>query len=130
MDRGPLSVEQLRELAATRVEATSLRQVAREVRVTAMGLRYFLNGGDPRPATRRKLEDWFIQQVGREQGEDSEGEAELGALALLERDVPAGRRASARARVVSVFEEIFDAAKLPHPGWLQQARDDIEREEA
>ena len=128
MDSGPLSVERLRELAVTRVEATSLRQVAREVGVTAMGLRYFLDGGEPRPATRRKLEEWFVQQMSNEGGDNSVGEAELAALALLERDVPAGRRAGARSRVVSAFEEIFDTAKLPHPGWLRKARDNIEEE--
>lgn len=127
-DSGLPSVGRLREVAAGRVEATSLRRVARAVGITPMGLRYFLDGGEPRPATRRKLEEWFVREAAN-RGRDTHTEAELAALALLERDVSARSRSEVRARVLAVYEEAFNSAQIPRPSWLERALEELRGED-
>jgi hypothetical protein len=41
------------------------------------------------------------------------------ALALLLRDFPEPLRQEARQRVLSLWAELFDSARLPQPLWLR-----------
>jgi len=52
----------LRDGLAREAARFSLRRVAREVGLSPNGLRYFLQGGVPRSATRVKLEHWLAAQ--------------------------------------------------------------------
>jgi hypothetical protein len=54
-------IETIREVVRRRVAETSLRQVADEIPMSFSGLRSFLRGGTPQPATRAKLVSWCVQ---------------------------------------------------------------------
>lgn len=60
--RGDLPLERMREVLARRVEATSLRHVAREVGMSPTGLQKVLDGADSYSRTRRKLERWYVRE--------------------------------------------------------------------
>jgi uncharacterized protein YceH (UPF0502 family) len=55
---GP-SLDMLREAARARVDATGLRQVAREIGVAHPSLHAFLHGSVPHGSTRLKLWTWY-----------------------------------------------------------------------
>ena len=55
-------VPTLREAARRVVAASSLRSVAKEMGVSAPGLKHFLDGGYPLPQTVRKLAAWHLRQ--------------------------------------------------------------------
>lgn len=59
-----LPVPWVRDALAQEVARRSLRRVAREVGISPNGLRNFLRGSDPRPATRGKLERWLATRRG------------------------------------------------------------------
>lgn len=112
----------LREVAAARVEATSLRQVAREVKLTPRGLWYFLEGGEPRSATRRKLETWYVRFAADQEGE-VDTETVSAALEVLSRSLPQNRRAQAVSRAVHLYEELHQEAGTPLPEWIRRLRE-------
>lgn len=60
--RGDLPLERMREVLARRVEATSLRHVAREVGMSPTGVQKVLDGADSYSRTRRKLERWYVRE--------------------------------------------------------------------
>lgn len=57
-------LETVREAVSRRVEETTLRQVADEIPMSFSGLRSFLKGGTPQPATRAKLVAWYAHARG------------------------------------------------------------------
>lgn len=58
-----LSIGLVREAAAARVEASSLRDVADEVGMSFSGLRSFLAGGSPHAKTRAQLVRWYYARA-------------------------------------------------------------------
>jgi hypothetical protein len=111
----------VRDVLAVRVQASSLRQVAREVRATPSGLQYFLDGGDPQERTRRKLEEWYLwTEAGLEPSAGDELEAV--ALVVLVRGLPPGHRSAAIEAAVRSLERSYAAAELPVPEWLSAMR--------
>jgi hypothetical protein len=62
MPRGPrFGFERIRELVRTRVEETSLREVALDIGMSFSGLHSFLRGGEPYQRTREKLTAWYAR---------------------------------------------------------------------
>lgn len=110
----PLS--RLRDLLAQCVEADSIRGVAREVGLPPNGLKYFLEGGVPRQATRRKLEAWFVRRAAR--GAASDSDAGRAALSILVRCLPPAHRGAAQDRVAALIRELCEQAGSPAPAWL------------
>lgn len=105
-----------------RVQASSLRQVARELRVTPTGLQYFLDGGDPQERTRRKLEGWYLwTEAGLDQSAGDE--LEHIALAVFVRGLPPAERAVAVGGALSAVEEAYARAGLPIPAWVSDLRE-------
>ena len=109
-------VDQIRRAAAARVETTALREVAREVGITPMGLRYFINGGEPRTKTRQKLETWYLSQV-RAADLNAEEAVDV-ALEVLLSGVPEGQRQTAVERCRNFYADLYRELRLPAPGWL------------
>ncbi|HEU0014798.1 MAG TPA: hypothetical protein VFQ45_14020, partial [Longimicrobium sp.] len=60
--RTQTSLERLREMVTLRVEATSLRSVARQVGMSPSGLDKFLSGAMPYQKSRRRLFDWLHRE--------------------------------------------------------------------
>jgi hypothetical protein len=80
-------VETLRAAAAKRMEATSLRQAAREIGMSPSGLHKFINGTDPYEPTLHRLRAWY----GDDAAQRKQDEVVARFLGLL----PAQRRAKA-----------------------------------
>lgn len=118
MTERPLnSLERLRESVATRVEATSLRSVARQVGMSPSGLEKFLCGGTPYARSRQKLQDWWVRE-GQRPRTDLSGEGMEVAVAALVRDVPPEQRAPALKRLLDSLRGLYEAEMGICPPWL------------
>jgi hypothetical protein len=123
MDRPAVPIERLRELLVARVEASSIRSVAKDVGLPPNGLSYFLEGGSPRTATVRKLEAWYVREAARAEGQLS-AEAGRAALSILLRYVPPAARKGARARMTTLLEVLCREADVPAPEWARFPNED------
>lgn len=125
--RGSLPLEPLREAVAKKVEARSLRQVAREVGMSPTGLQKFLAGATPYSATRRKLERWYVRETAGYGGDLTVGSA-LAALRVLVQDLPPRDQPGALTELVSLLEKVYRIQERAAPPWLRELRSLIERE--
>ena len=122
MDKPAVPIGRLRELLAARVEASSIRSVAKEVGLPPNGLNYFLEGGSPRTATVRKLEAWYVREASRREGQPT-SEAGFAALTILARYVPPAARNQARTRITTLIGELCREADVPVPVWAHPTQD-------
>src|SRR3954465_7969632 len=81
------TVQHLREMAAARVDNTSLRGVAREIGMSPTGLKKFLLGTAPYAPTVRRLRKWDAHHAALPTG-DVEYEDASAAIAVLTHDLP------------------------------------------
>ena len=114
-------VRRIREAAAARAEATSIRQVSREVGMSPRGLHRFLEGAEPYSATRRKLERWFVYYAAEAAVEDADTAAV--ALRVLVQGLPPRRQPDGIARLATALAQAYAAADLPSPAWLARKQD-------
>lgn len=87
-------IPKIREAVIERVERTTLREVARQVGMTASGLSKFMAGGEPYRKIRRKLEAWYTRtraRVRADQGVPSPDTA-AAAIRILAMYAPPGDR--------------------------------------
>lgn len=120
-DRNHASVQHIRETAAARVEATSLRRVAREIGMSPTGLRKFLDGTEPYTPTVHRLRVWYLRlselpsaDIGREDAS--------AALAVLTRDLPETPRRSAAETVLETLDHCYRASGKGRPTWVAELR--------
>src|SRR5690606_39417205 len=118
---GGLRLERLREAVAERVNAYSLRQVARAVGMTPTGLQKFLAGATPYAATRRKLERWYVREAASTPGA-IDVESARAALLVLGQDLPATERRKVLMDIVLRLEAAYHDANLETPAWLAELR--------
>lgn len=116
VEKPPTTIDRLREMVSIRVQATSLRSVARQVGMSPSGLEKFLQGGMPYSGSRRKLYDWYTRE-GSQLRSDLTADGISAALGRLVQDLPDGQRAPAMAGVLEVLMEAYDAQGAV-PAWL------------
>jgi hypothetical protein len=116
-DRPPTSIERLREAVTIRVQATSLRSVARQVGMSPSGLDKFLNGGMPYQKSRRKLFDWLHRERNN-LGADLTVDGIAAALASLVRDLPPDRRERALHALLDTLRGLYESNMESAPRWL------------
>ncbi|CAA9299365.1 MAG: hypothetical protein AVDCRST_MAG68-540 [uncultured Gemmatimonadetes bacterium] len=114
-------VARVREAVRSAVSARKLGPVAAEIGVTPMAVKYFLNGGEPRPSTRRKLEGWWVGEMARS-ADELDGAVEAAALTLLLRDLPDAERPARFESAVAYLEGVYHAAGSVPPPWLRALR--------
>lgn len=101
----------VREAVRQRVDSSSLRAVATEIGMSWSGLRSFLQGGSPHPATREKLIAWYADARDREELASARDDIDA-AIDLLGLYVRKVRGAAARRRrLEEVVERIESAAR-------------------
>lgn len=116
---GGVRLEAIREAARLATEATSLRAVARQVGLSPMGLRHFLDGRRPYTATLRRLTVWFIAHgVQRGAGKD----VIRAAMSLMLEGLPAEGRESGADALLDVVENLHRRAGTQPPSWLAALR--------
>ena len=117
-DRPPTSLERMRESVAIRVQATSLRAVARQVGMSPTGLEKFLRGGTPYARSRQKLHDWWMREGSTPRAEvTSEGVSV--ALGALVRDLAPPFRDEAVRDLLRTLLAAY-ASRGPVPAWLDE----------
>ena len=115
--RGDAPLQTLREAARHFVDATSLRQAARDIGMSPTGLRGFLDGADPYVKTARKLAEWYVREA-RRQPVELTSQTALAALDLLTKHLPVARRAAAAAELVALLHR--QCAGADPPPWLAE----------
>lgn len=116
-DRPPTSIDRLREAVAMRVQATSLRSVARQVGMSPSGLHKFISGGTPYTRSRRKLFRW-MQRERQNLHSDLSPEVVASAVACLLTDVPPQRQDGAVRALVDALVEVYATHTDQPPPWL------------
>jgi len=112
-----LPVALLRDAVAREVARRSLRGVAQDVGISPNGLRNFVNGAVPRPATRAKLERW----LGRNAAEKGPS---LGHLVRLVEELSgefAPDQAAALGRdIAQLVASTYERRHRPPPRWVRE----------
>lgn len=116
-ERPQSSIDRLREAVTIRVQATSLRSVARQVGMSPSGLDKFLTGGMPYQKSRRKLFDWLHRERAN-LGADHTVDGVAAALSSLVRDLPPDRRERALQSLLDTLRGLYDAHSEHAPPWL------------
>lgn len=120
-------VDAIRREAELARDAASLRQIAREVGITPMGLRYFLlNQGKQQARTVRKLNEWYVRRMAtrRPEGED---EARA-ALTVLAGFYPQTERSRVLNGLLDSMERQFRDSGTQPPVWLTKLRAELQRD--
>jgi hypothetical protein len=115
------TVQHLRDMAAARVESTSLRGVAREIGMSPTGLKKFLMGTDPYSPTVRRLRKWYLHHTALPTGEVSIHDASAAVVVLLNDLQPEPRRDASDA-LLDALERAYDASGRPRPRWITELR--------
>jgi hypothetical protein len=118
-DRALMSLERLRETVAVRVQASSLRAVAKQVGMSPTGLEKFLGGSTPYARSRQKLHDWWVREGARPRSDMTAGGVEIAMGALL-RDLPPEYRDESMRRLVRSLVRVYAAQESPPPPWLDE----------
>jgi lambda repressor-like predicted transcriptional regulator len=116
-DHPPTSITRLREAVTIRVQATSLRSVARQVGMSPSGLDKFLAGGMPYQKSRRKLFDWLHRERAN-LGADLTVDGIAAALGSLVRDLPPDRRERALHSLLDTLNVLYAEHSETPPPWL------------
>lgn len=121
--RVPLEVIRLE--AGMACEASSLRSVAAETGMTAMGLRGFIRGERaPQERTIRKLNLWYTRRIATRV---PEGEAEArSALVVLGGLYPQKSRVRAQRHILDAVEAGFRDSRMEPPAWLATLRAELQ----
>ena len=118
-DRPLTSIERLRENVAVRVQATSLREVARQVGMSPSGLEKFLSGGVPYACSRQKLQEWWVREGHKPRSDISTEGVEV-ALGALVRDLPPELRGPTMKKLVRALRGMYETQQAVCPPWLAE----------
>jgi len=113
-------LEAIREAARLATAAKSLRGTAREIGLSPMGLRHFLNGRRPYQATMRKLTIWYVRH-GSQRGADTE--VIRAAMSLVLEGLPAEGHEPGEQALLAVVEQMHRRAGTRPPTWLDDLRE-------
>ncbi|HEX8905830.1 MAG TPA: hypothetical protein VF771_13350 [Longimicrobiaceae bacterium] len=115
------TVQHLREMAAARVENTSLRGVAREIGMSPTGLKKFLMGTAPYAPTLRRLRKWYLQYAALPAPEVSYHHASA-ALVVLTHDLAPDPRRETSDCVLDCLARGYEASGRSRPRWVAELR--------
>jgi hypothetical protein len=117
------SIRHIREVATARVQATSLRRVAREIGMSPTGLRKFLDGTEPYTPTLHRLRVWYVRFAATPAGEVTREEASA-ALAILTHDLsPTPQRVAANG-ILDLLARGYEVSGRTKPSWVSDLRDE------
>ena len=112
----PDDLERLRVAVRSRVGRSTLRAVAREVRMSPTGLRNFIDAGTaPYAPTIERLRIWYHQRTTPK---------EFGSTSLLQpffASMPEGEHPSAVRELAHALVEIYERRNTSVPAWIRAA---------
>jgi hypothetical protein len=115
------TVRHMRELAAARVENTSLRKVAGEIGMSLTGLKKFLGGTAPYSPTIRRLRSWYGTYAADQKSEVKPVDASA-ALAVLMHDLGTQSRHQVALHMLEALSGGYQRSGKPQPAWLAELR--------
>lgn len=118
-DRSITSLERLRETVALRVQASSLRTVARQVGMSPVTLERFLAGEVPYTRGRQRLQEWWDREGAKPRSDLTVAGVEV-AIGALVRDLPPEHRVEAIRRVVEALGRVYREQGAEPPAWLER----------
>lgn len=121
IDARDATVQYLREMAAARVENTSLRGVAREIGMSPTGLKKFLLGTAPYSPTLRRLRKWYLQHAAVPTGEVTYQDASA-ALLVLTHDLSPDPKRQATDCILDCLTAAYEASGRSRPRWIAELR--------
>lgn len=129
MPRPDLGVplDAIRREAELARDSGSLRQTAREIGITPMGLRYFLlRHGKHQARTIRKLNEWYVRRMATR---PPEGEDEArAALTILAGFYPQTERLRVLNGFLDSMEREFRDSGMEVPAWMATLRAELQRD--
>jgi hypothetical protein len=122
-----IDLDEVRAYANRRADATSVRQVAREIGVRHTALTKFLSGSEPYAKTRIPICEWYTRvtqapvhlEKRREEGEVTDPHGHLEALLA---DLRGEARTEARMRIASALAQAYRRMGIQEPTWLYAGR--------
>jgi hypothetical protein len=122
-----IDLDQVRAYANSRADATSVRQVAREIGVRHTALTKFLSGSEPYAKTRIPICAWYTRVTQApvrlatrpEEGQVTDPDGHLEALLA---DLRGEARTEARIRVASALAHAYRRMGMAEPSWLYAER--------
>ena len=127
MDRDT-EIEVLREALRRRVEQTSVRQAAAEVKMSHGGVYNFVSGDVvPYGKTLAKLRAWYVEQSARGGAGVSLQTARFLVDQLLG-TIPQFVRPAAGLELLDSVEAIYGRFGVPVPSWLEKLRNELKGE--
>jgi hypothetical protein len=124
-DHRSATIKHLRETAASRVENTSLRNVAREIGMSPTGLKKFLLGTAPYSPTLRRLRQWYLRYAAVP-GEGVALQDAMAALDVLVHDLPPEPRRETAGCLLDCMGRGYDRSGRARPGWVAELRERLE----
>lgn len=121
-ERIPVAISHLREIAAARVGATSLRRVAREIGMSPTGLRKFLDGAEPYAPTVHRLRVWYLRFAMTPSPAEIGPEDASAALAVLVHDLPETPGRQAADGMLESLGRSYEASGRGRPTWVAELR--------
>lgn len=110
-------IQTIRTELGTQVRCTSLRQTARAVGLSPMGLLGFINGREPHTATRKKVIEWYVRTERKRRARVSPATAHA-ALGLLTYHLPEPLASATRQLILQQLADVTTEAALPLPAWV------------
>ncbi len=111
-----LPVQVLRDAVVRETARLSLRRAAQEISLSPNGLRNFLNGSEPRSATRTKLARWL---AGRGRVTRPPNAAQLvRLLGELSGDLSPQQTMALGRDIGALLAEAYEARRLAAPRWV------------
>ena len=124
MDRAA-EIEFLREALRRRVEQTSIRHVALEVKMSHGGIYNLVIGKvAPYGKTLAKLRAWYLAQWAQG-GEGLSTDAARYLIEQMLRSIPPTLRAEAGVELLDGLEVLYRKYGLPPPAWLHELRREL-----
>lgn len=111
---------QVRRAIERAFRTRSLRAVAKEVGLSAMGVRYFLDGRSPQPKTRAKLYAWYHAHAG--DLPPAPLHQRRSALLILLDELPHAAHSAAAARMLELLDTLHREVGVPAPAWVETLR--------
>lgn len=111
-------IDQLRRLATRRIAETSLRQVAKDIRMSPSGLQKFADGSDPYAKSIVKLRAWRAR-LAVASGTPVQSEDADSALQLLTTGLESEPRAQAILGALDLFGRAYGDEP---PAWIPEVR--------
>lgn len=113
----PVRVHVLRNAILQASERRTIRAVAAEIGMSHSGLFSFLEGGEPRASTLKKMQAWYVKHAVEPGSTDAD--AVEAALTVLLDGIPEAEMPAARERVFTAIRESFKQSGAAPPAWLR-----------